>query len=44
VWVAAGASLRGVLEAVTLEDVVTGRLPGAVASLTKDPAAWSSQR
>lgn len=44
VWVAVRASLRGVLEAVTLDDVVSGKLPPPVAKLTEDPAAWSSRR
>jgi Rrf2 family protein len=42
VWVAVRASLRGVLERVSLEDIVSGRLPPAVAKLTKDPGAWAS--
>ena len=40
VWVAVRASLRQVLEVVTLEDVVCGKLPPAVAQLTADPDAW----
>ncbi len=40
VWVAARASLRGVLERVTLEDVVRGRFPAPVARLVADPDAW----
>ncbi len=43
VWVAARASLRAVLEQVTLEDVVTGRLPTNVSSLVSDPDAWVSR-
>jgi Rrf2 family protein len=42
VWVAVRASLRRVLEAVTLEDVASGRLPDEVASLTGDRDAWTS--
>ena len=34
------ASLRGVLESVTLADVASGELPDAVASLTADDDAW----
>ena len=34
------ASLREVLEQVTLDDVVTGKLPDAVVRLTADPDAW----
>ena len=40
VWVAARASLRAVLERVTLEDVVKGKLPAPVARLVADPDAW----
>jgi Rrf2 family protein len=39
VWIAVRASLRAVLEEVTLADLVTGRLPPAVLSLTADPEA-----
>lgn len=41
VWVAVRASVRAVLEGVTLDDVARGRLPRTVASLTRDPDAWS---
>ena len=40
VWVAVRASLRNVLEGVTLDDVVRGRLPRSVARLTENPDAW----
>jgi len=40
VWVAVRASLRAVLEEVTLADLVAGRLPPSVGKLTDDPAAW----
>jgi len=40
VWVAVRASLRSVLENVTLADVVAGTLPPAVSALTADPDAW----
>jgi Rrf2 family protein len=40
VWVAVRASLRSVLEEVTLADIVSGRLPRSVARLTADPQAW----
>ena len=40
VWVAVRASLRAVLERVTLEDVVKGKLPTPIAKLTADPDAW----
>jgi Rrf2 family protein len=41
VWVALRANLRGVLETVTLEDVVKDRLPKKVLRLTEDPGAWA---
>ena len=44
VWVAVRASLRAVLEQVSLQDVVTGRLPRRVAKLTEDPDAWQPRR
>ena len=40
VWTAVRASLREVLEGVTLADVVTGTLPDAVTSRTSSPEAW----
>jgi len=40
VWVAVRASLRGVLEAVTLADVARGELPPSVAALAADRDAW----
>ena len=42
VWVAVRASLRGVLEAVTLADVASGELPENVRALTSEPDAWVS--
>ena len=42
VWVAVRASLRGVLEAVTLADVASGDLPENVRALTSEPDAWVS--
>jgi len=41
VWVALRASMRTVLEAVTLADVASGRLPASVRRRLKDPGAWS---
>ena len=41
VWVALRASLRSVLEAVTLADLVSGELPPVIAKLTSDEGAWS---
>jgi len=40
VWIAVRASLRNVLEAVTLADVARSELPDAVAALTSDADAW----
>jgi Rrf2 family protein len=40
VWVAVRASLREVLEEVTLADVAGGELPGHVRELTALPGAW----
>jgi Rrf2 family protein len=40
VWIAVRASLRRVLESVTLADVAGGELPPEVAALTTDRDAW----
>jgi Rrf2 family protein len=40
VWIAVRATLRIVLEAVTLADLAAGRLPDEVAAITADPDAW----
>ena len=40
VWIAVRASLRSVVERVTLADVAAGRLPARVAKLAEDPEAW----
>jgi Rrf2 family protein len=42
VWVALRASLRGVLESVTLADLAAGELPDAVSQLIENPDAWIS--
>jgi len=42
VWVAVRASLRQVLEQVTIADIVAGELPRSVRKLTSDPEAWLS--
>ena len=42
VWIAVRASLRGVVETVTLADVASGSLPDGIADLTADPEAWQS--
>ena len=41
VWIAVRASLRGVLEQVTLADVAGGALPDHVRQLAADPDAWA---
>ena len=40
VWIAVRASLRNVLEEVTLADVARGELPASVALLAAEPDAW----
>ncbi|MEY2422301.1 MAG: hypothetical protein QOI95_2368 [Acidimicrobiaceae bacterium] len=40
-WVCVRASLRGVLEHVTIADLVTGKLPAKVDRLADDPDAWA---
>src|ERR687885_221164 len=40
VWIALRAAVRGVLEHVTLQDIVDGTVPGDVAELARDPDAW----
>ncbi len=40
VWIAVRASLRGVLESVTLAHVARGELPAAVEALTAESDAW----
>ena len=43
VWVAVRASLRSVLEEVTLADLVSGDLPAVVGELTAAPEAWQAE-
>ena len=43
VWVAVRASLRSVLDEVTIADIVSGDLPEDVIRLTDDPRAWQSR-
>lgn len=43
VWVAARASLRSVLERVTLADIVSGRFVRPVAKLVADREAWKAR-
>ena len=40
VWIALRASLRAVLEHVSLADIVAGELPPRVVELSEDPEAW----
>ena len=40
VWIAVRASLRSVLEAVTLADLAGGDLPNSIAELVSNPEAW----
>lgn len=40
VWVAARASLRSVLDHVTLAEIATGKLPKVVTKFADDPGAW----
>ena len=40
-WVCVRASLRGVLEHVTVADLVAGKLPPTVDKLADDPDAWA---
>jgi Rrf2 family protein len=40
VWVALRASIRSVLEHVTLADIASGELPPSVSGLTSEPDAW----
>ena len=41
VWIAVRASLRGVLEQVSLANVAVGELPDHVRQLADDPDAWA---
>ena len=40
VWIAVRASLRRVLEGVSLADVAAGEMPDHIVELTADPGAW----
>jgi Rrf2 family protein len=40
VWIAVRASLRSVVENVTVADVAAGKLPAAIEKLANDPEAW----
>lgn len=41
VWIAVRASLRSVLEAVTIADLASGTLPEPVLTLSSTPGAWT---
>ncbi|WP_067857698.1 RrF2 family transcriptional regulator [Nocardia shimofusensis] len=41
VWIALRVNIRAVLEDVSIEQVVTDRLPEFVGALTADPGAWA---
>jgi Rrf2 family protein len=43
VWIAVRASLRTVLEHVTLADLVAGKLPSEVSALAASPDAWAAR-
>src|SRR5215212_2382920 len=43
VWIAVRVALRGVLERVTLADLVAGTLPASVRDLIGDADAWASR-
>jgi Rrf2 family protein len=41
VWIALRGNVRAVLETVSLEDLVSGKLPRSVAELARNPDAWA---
>ena len=43
VWIAVRASLRAVLEEVTLADLVSGEMPSTVEALTAEPDSWAAR-
>jgi Rrf2 family protein len=43
VWIALRSNLRGVLEVVTLADLVARTLPEAIALLAKNPESWETR-
>jgi Rrf2 family protein len=43
VWIAVRASLRRVLEEVSIADVAAGELPAIVGDLIEDPGAWAKR-
>src|SRR3954453_6729733 len=44
VWVALRASMRAVLETVTRDRVLSGKLPAGVAKLVSDPDSWEPRQ
>jgi Rrf2 family protein len=44
VWISVRASLRAVVENVTLADLASGKLPKDIEALAKDPDAWVTRR
>jgi len=42
-WIAVRASLRGVVENVTLADLAAGKLPAKVSKMADDPEAWATR-
>jgi Rrf2 family protein len=44
VWIAVRASLRAVVEDVTLADLAANKLPDQTEALAKDPEAWTTRR
>ena len=43
VWIALRTNIRGVLETVTLADVVGHRLPSRVSKLAREPESWTTR-
>ena len=41
-WIGLRAAVRGVMESVTLADLLAGDLPAEVQALVDDPDAWRS--
>jgi Rrf2 family protein len=41
IWIALRSGIRGVLEHVTLADVVNGTIPPHIAELAREPDAWT---
>ena len=44
VWIAVRASLRALLENLTIEDIRVGKLPARIARLVADPGAWVTRK